>query len=407
VLGLACNIKCCDAPLEFLLQNGANPLLPAYEGETALHVAADRGRLSKCRLLIEAEKRTLEMRDCDGRDPLCIAVLAGHSDIVQLFEDSGADIHTRDKVGTTLLHCAAESPETRLAVLLHLLLSTGLRPNVANNEGVTPLHLAAAGNKAAVQLLLKHGADPAAVANDGYTTVLLAAVKSGRADLVKLLLDSGLGLEALAASKAYKEGITPLMVACAKNNPAVTRLLLERGADVNEGRSAGCVLYTAALLGKGAEGKQCMELLLDAGADVRAATAEGTTVWHAAAGNKSPRALQLLLEHGGAADLIDAPAQQCECCGLVTPLMRCEQQTHIKLLLAAGADPLRTTDKGDTYLHVAIRHGYAVPALCLLMKAGVDVHAVNHQGQTAAELADMCGHELAAALLRRVAAKGV
>ena len=42
-----------------------------------------------------------------------------------------------------------------------------------------------------------------------------------------------------------------------------------------------------------------------------------------------------------------------------------------------------------------------------MIKAGVDVNAVNHQGQTAAEVADEHGSELAAALLRRVAAKGV
>jgi ankyrin repeat protein len=349
------------------------------------------------------------MRDWDGRNPLCAAVLAGHVKIVQLFESSGADMHTRDNEGNSLLHFASDGPET-LAVLLHLLLTTGLRPNNdVDSQGETPLHVAiSSGNKAAVQLLLKYGADPAAVANDGFTTVLLTAVKSGRADVVRLLLDSGLGPEALDASKTHKEGITPLMVACAKNNPAVTRLLLERGADVNAGRSAGCVLYTAASMGKGAEGQQCMELLLDAGADVRAMTAEGTTVWHAAAENKSLHALQLLLERGSAAaDLIEASSEQCNCCGLTTPLMRCQHTEHVKLLLAAGADPLRTTDRGDTYLHVAARHGYAVPALCLLLKAGVDVQAVNHQGQTAAELADMCGHELAAALLRRVAAKGV
>jgi ankyrin repeat protein len=243
-LGFACNIACCDAPLEFLLKCGADPLLPAYEGETALHVAAAGGHLNKCRLLIEADQHTLEMRDWDGRNPLCAAVLAGHPKIVQLFESSGADMHTRDNEGNTLLHFASDCPDT-LAVLLHLLLTTGLRPNVSDNQGETPLHVAAsAGNKAAVQLLLRYGADPAAVANDGFTTVLLTAVKSGRADVVRLLLDSGLGPEALAASKTHKEGITPLMVACAKNNPAVTRLLLERGRCQRRPQRRLCAVYS-------------------------------------------------------------------------------------------------------------------------------------------------------------------
>jgi ankyrin repeat protein len=433
-LGFACNIRCCDAPFKFLLRSGADPRLPAYEDETALHIAAEHGHTERCRLLIKASKHTLEMRDSEGRNPLCVAVIAGHSDVVQLFEDCGADIRTRDNAGNTLLHYASECPETRLAVLLHLLLSSGLRPNVANDDGVTPLAMAArAGNKAAVQLLLKYGADSAAVAHDG-TAVLHQAVKSGRADLVALLLNI-LGPEALEASSP--DCATPFMLAAGREHLAVMKLLLERGADINAAFSSGeTVLHAAAMTGKaealalllqqpGApvhvlnsdgqtplqtaahESAACVQLLLEAGADVRVVTPKGCTVWHAAASNKLPDVMQLLLEHGGAADLIDAPAEQCECCGPMTSLMRCQQQAHAALLLAAGADPFRTTANGDTCLHIGGRHGHAAPVMCLLIKAGVDVNAVNHQGQTAAKVADEHGSELAAALLRRVAAKGV
>jgi ankyrin repeat protein len=59
------------------------------------------------------------------------------------------------------------------------------------------------------------------------------------------------------------------------------------------------------------------------------------------------------------------------------------------------------TDTGNTALHVAVKHKHPAPILCLLIKAGVDLSAVNDLGITAAELASQCGNNLAAALLIR------
>jgi ankyrin repeat protein len=44
-----------------------------------------------------------------------------------------------------------------------------------------------------------------------------------------------------------------------------------------------------------------------------------------------------------------------------------------------------------------------VPVLCLLIKAGADMHAVNDDGQTASEVAHEYGNELAELLLIRAA----
>jgi ankyrin repeat protein len=149
---------------------------------------------------------------------------------------------------------------------------------------------------------------------------------------------------------------------------------------------------------------ELVQLLLDAGADITAQHTVGVNVLHSAVENsKRPEVLQLLLEHSSAGAMIDNVAALCSCCGSRTVLMKCEFPAHLKLLLAAGADVHKTTDTGNTALHVAAVHKFAAPVLCLLIKAGVDLHVENSDCQTAAEVAADSGNMLAAALLTRAA----
>jgi ankyrin repeat protein len=61
------------------------------------------------------------------------------------------------------------------------------------------------------------------------------------------------------------------------------------------------------------------------------------------------------------------------------------------------------TSSGDTSLHIAARHNYSAPVVCLLIKAGADMHAVNSKGRTAAEVARVHGNKLLEQLLIRAA----
>jgi uncharacterized protein len=149
---------------------------------------------------------------------------------------------------------------------------------------------------------------------------------------------------------------------------------------------------------------ELVQLLLGTGADITAQHIVGVTVLHAATENsKRPEVLQLLLEQNGAAAMVNNLAAVCGCCGTRTANMKCDQPAHLKLLLAAGADAHKTTDRGSTALHVAAIHKFAAPVLCLLIKAGVDLHVENSDGQTAAQVAADTGNALAAALLTRAA----
>jgi ankyrin repeat protein len=58
---------------------------------------------------------------------------------------------------------------------------------------------------------------------------------------------------------------------------------------------------------------------------------------------------------------------------------------------------------GDTCLHAAVVRKHPVPVVCLLIKAGADLHAVNSSGKTAAQLAHDEGYTLIEQILNRAA----
>jgi ankyrin repeat protein len=89
--------------------------------------------------------------------------------------------------------------------------------------------------------------------------------------------------------------------------------------------------------------------------------------------------------------------------GRFTALMMCTDPKALKMLLEAGADVHKTTDAGNTCLHVAAQYKYSAAVVCMLIKAGVSLSAVNRSGMTAAEVATACGNGLTAALLVRAA----
>jgi uncharacterized protein len=147
------------------------------------------------------------------------AVKAGAIEDVRAALRSKVDVNAPDPDGTTALAWAVEADNLPIT---QLLLKSGADPKAANRYGVTPLSLAATNrNPAIARALLAAGAD----ANGA----LMPAARAGNAEVVKLLLEHGAGVN--TADQVYGE--TALMVAAAENHPEAVSVLIGHGAAID------------------------------------------------------------------------------------------------------------------------------------------------------------------------------
>ncbi len=137
-----------------------------------------------------------------------------------------ADGRVADPDGTTALHWAVRHDDLASAAAL---IKAGADVKAANRYGVTPIAIAAMnGNAAMIRKLLDAGVDPNS-ANPGGETALMTAARTGKVDAVKLLFDRGANVNA----KDTLHGQTALMWAVLENHADVVELLLAQGADIN------------------------------------------------------------------------------------------------------------------------------------------------------------------------------
>jgi ankyrin repeat protein len=181
-------------------------------------------------------------------------------------------------------------------------------------------------------------------------------------------------------------------------------LLLANGADVHKHTNNG---ETALELAASTNHVGCARALLAAGADINKANSQSATCLHMAVQQQHCAVAQLLLVSGAAAVMHDVVNATCEngehSCNGVTAIMICRDTGTLKALLAAGAYVHVTNDTGNTCLHAAAKHKWCAPMICLLIKAGATLSAVNNTGKTAAQLAHDRGYALIEQLLNRAA----
>jgi ankyrin repeat protein len=166
-------------------------------------------------------------RFASGADArLADAVMSGDKEIIHSLPADRANINTPQPDGTTALHWAVRHDDPATA---DALIKAGADVKAANRYGVTPMALAATnGSAAMIRRLLDAGADPNA-ANPGGETALMTAARTGKADAVTLLLDRGANVNAKDTGHAQ----TALMWAVLENHVEMVKLLLARGADIN------------------------------------------------------------------------------------------------------------------------------------------------------------------------------
>ena len=250
----------------------------------ALHFAARSGHMDAVKSLV-AGKADINAVDADGSNSLIIAALNGHPDVAVALLEAGADPKVADKFGRTVLFVAtdmntreaearptpvvtgdktyvdvikaaiakgADVNATLKATLPALMAQSGIRNGLLMSGATSFLRASMSADLEVMRILLAAGADPLKATdkddgpakqpfigfNSGSTSPLMAAagvgwreeISRGRVpdalEAIKLLLARGADI-----NQANNAGNTPLIGAAIRGSPALVEFLLQHGAN--------------------------------------------------------------------------------------------------------------------------------------------------------------------------------
>ncbi|NBP01988.1 MAG: ankyrin repeat domain-containing protein [Proteobacteria bacterium] len=204
------------------------------------------------------------------------------------------------------------------------------------------------------------------------SSLLTLAAEAGDIDIFNYLIENGLAED---VNHKNSQGITPLMLAAHNGHPDIVRLLLKRGALVNErSKSEGFSALYLSIQNRHTPDVQyaVVKLLLEYGAAVDTIdNHKKTPLILASQYSKFNKTTRLLLEHGVTVNLQDDNG--------LTALMTAASVGNyeiVKLLLNLDPDPGTINlqqNNGATALYKAARNGHA-HVVQLLLERGADMH---------------------------------
>jgi ankyrin repeat protein len=306
---------------------GNTPLALAEKGEKkavidllrpvtvgAFELALRSGDFEEVQRLVEDDPKLVNQR-VEGTTPLHLAARSGNTRIAELLLANGASFFAVEDNESRLtpLHEAARQG---YAEIVDLLLTLGANPNAMDGQGRTPLRWAMArGHESVVNLLRERGAtgsakdalvtDPDVInkarIREDARSILIGLV--GNALSTSVLHGDAEKVEAIvskypALANGTMVGGSPLRIACSNGHTEVVRVLLANGADIHAERpqsSGVTLLHEAAMKGQ----VDIMKLLLVKGADVYAKDSQGRTPLDAAQEANQGEAVALLKSYMG------------------------------------------------------------------------------------------------------------
>uniref|UniRef100_A0A665U3H4 Ankyrin repeat and SOCS box containing 15 n=1 Tax=Echeneis naucrates TaxID=173247 RepID=A0A665U3H4_ECHNA len=215
--------------LMLLLRNGGRVNQKDATGVTPLAVAAEHGHFDIIEILLNFGSR-VNSQALNGESVLLDAAGSGNTNCVQLLLDNGADPNLPSYTGHLPIHKAAYAGHYEvLRMLIPLTNRKAIR-----EAGQSPVHSAAeGGHSRCLQLLLAHGFDVNFRMNirnaenyrDMRRSALYFAVSNGDGDCTKVLLAAG--------AKTDLDPLCCLLVAVRSGRYDIVKLLLAAKADVN------------------------------------------------------------------------------------------------------------------------------------------------------------------------------
>ncbi len=340
-----------------LLDAGADPNLSTPEGETPLMTAARTGDPDVLRLLLTHGARVDESETWRGQTALMWAAAEGNAEAARVLVEAGADVDARSSRRMTALLFAARSGDLHT---VQALLDGGasidetardavpLRGRAENTAGDLPPRLGSSVLATAIEnahydlaaWLVAEGADlnadgPRGTALHGLVrtrncerTALPCPVRSGPLDslaLAELLLAHGADVNARMSADPPKNGTydytymshvgaTPLFLAVKASDTAMTRLLLDHGADPAIGNdenttpllvAAGIGYIEGQIIASEERAFEAVRMLVERGEDVNTTNDKNETALHGAAYRGANSIALYLIDRGARLDIED------------------------------------------------------------------------------------------------------
>ncbi len=242
----------------------------------------------------------------DLTQELSNAVLATDVERIKFLTKNGADINARDAQGYAPIHTAARN---RHPELIAALADLGANLNAPDGDGMTPLiHAAMRNHVPSVKMLQSRGADIEKPGTQGYPPLALA-IAENKFEVAKALMEAGAAID----SPSGPDGLTPLMVASSQVSPGegaiflpgstrpidIARELIKRGANVNAQSKHG---VTPLMIAAARNVTPMIGLLVQSGASADLKSEEGKTALQIAEQNGSEQAAKALKVIGKATD---------------------------------------------------------------------------------------------------------
>ncbi|KAJ5669155.1 hypothetical protein N7462_010225 [Penicillium macrosclerotiorum] len=386
-------------------------------GSTALLLAAKDGDRRIVEALLDHGADTEVLQDGSQGTVLNRAIDYNQIPVVRLLLDRGANVHHKDVLGRGMLHSAAINGCSEIIQIL-LEFDNTLDVNMQDVDGKTTLHDAArAGSEATARVLLEYGADVTVKDSYGRTPVYVAR-ETNNMEVLKLLrearrankererpcesepglpkrtetgtiiqfpvrtdteisVNTPLPIWALASSESIEElksrllnstkleinaqdpdvGDSALHYSATRNNPDITRLLIDHGADLDIMNKYGRTpLHLTSLYNS----IDVTPVLLDAGADMELKDQWGDSPLTTAMYYEE-RISTMLVAHGA-----NLPKSRRELNVLLEQAVVFGNEAAVRRLVAAGAEILRKDTFGHTPFTLARVYNHEEIAKLLL-----------------------------------------
>ncbi len=264
--------------LHRLLQCGANPNGHNSEGFTPLMVAAN---CSDPMFVYKLMEFNADPNICHSKYGVNVLPCCLLDSVFYYLVTQGANINMAGKNGRTLLMVSILDEKVQR---VKFLLESGADVTPTDKAGKTALDYAVSGgNKEILGLFEKRGIRPMT------NGTVMAAVQKGDVAHVKQLKENGADLDG-----SDKDGLRPLVWACANGQEKMACLLLDLGADPNGDKDPMSPFAASLMTGT----PMLWQALKEKGVDVNAPLKNGMTVLMQSVLTGNETAVRWLLENG-------------------------------------------------------------------------------------------------------------